>query len=174
MPKVCKLTQAESGHIVLLQKLSVRDVRYVPLLNVIRKLDQFVHVGLAHDDGAGCAQALHDGRVLGRAEALQGWGAGRVGQARHVDVVLDGDGHAAQRRGGLAALAPRGVIGAGLGQRAVAVDGDEGVERGMGVDAVQAGLSQRQAGDAAFVDRSWTARAPAAGPCWRSKASAGS
>ncbi|KAG1304217.1 hypothetical protein G6F62_015738 [Rhizopus arrhizus] len=58
---------------------------------------QFVHVGLAHDDGAGGAQALHRGRVLGRAEVLQGRSAGGVGQAGHVDVVFDGDGHAAKR-----------------------------------------------------------------------------
>ncbi|MNJ72515.1 hypothetical protein D3C77_691730 [compost metagenome] len=65
-----------------------------------------------------------------------------------MDVVLDGDGHAAQRP-----FVRLGVIGAGLFQRAVAVHGDEGIQRRMGVDAVQAGLCQRDAGQAPFADQ---------------------
>ncbi|MNV70070.1 hypothetical protein D3C71_1630120 [compost metagenome] len=65
-----------------------------------------------------------------------------------MDVVLDGDGHAAQWP-----FVRLGVIGAGLRQRAVAVHGDEGVQRRVGVDAVQAGLGQRDAGQAPFADQ---------------------
>jgi len=112
---------------------------------------QFMHVGLADDDGAGIAQALHDGRVRGRAEVAQGRGAGGIGQAGDVNVVLDGQGHAFQGAGG-AARGACGVGGAGLGQGAVGIDGDEGIEILAGGDAVQAGLGQRHAGESAVAD----------------------
>ncbi len=69
-----------------------------------------------------------------------------------MDIVLDGDGHAGQRQRGLARLAPGRIAGAGLGQRTLAVHGDEGVEIFPGGDAIQAGLGQRKAGKAALPD----------------------
>ncbi|WP_254594552.1 hypothetical protein [Achromobacter insolitus] len=44
------------------------------------------------------------------------------------------------------------IAGAGLGQRTLAVHGDEGVEIFPGGDAIQAGLGQRKAGKAALPD----------------------
>jgi hypothetical protein len=58
---------------------------------------ELVQVGLAHQDGAGRAQAAHDGGVL--IGHIGEFGAGgRGGPARGVDVVLDGEGHAIQRQ----------------------------------------------------------------------------
>ncbi|KAG1262817.1 hypothetical protein G6F65_014616 [Rhizopus arrhizus] len=45
-----------------------------------------------------------------------------------------------------------GGVGAGLRQRAAAVHRDEGVEHAVGVNAVQASLGQRHAGEAAVAD----------------------
>ena len=50
---------------------------------------QLVHVGLADDDGARIEQALH-GRPGARGNAARGRERVCRGQARHVDVVLDG------------------------------------------------------------------------------------
>ena len=113
---------------------------------------QFMHVGLADDDGAGFAQAPHDRGVLGRDEVTQGRGAGGVGQPRDVDVVLDRHGHAFQRPGGVSAGA-RGIGGPRLRQRAVRVHRDEGIEVLAGRDAVQAGPGEGFAGDLAIAKK---------------------
>ena len=95
-----------------------------------------MHMGLAQDHRASLAQPAQHGRVLGRTEMLERRRAGGIGQPGHVDVVLDGDGHAVQRT-----LRPPGgaglVTGAGLGQRAVPVHGDESVQVLARVDAVR-------------------------------------
>jgi hypothetical protein len=56
-----------------------------------------VQVGLADEDGAGGAQAGHDGGVF-FGHAIVKNGAGRIGtDAGGIDVVLESDGDAVQR-----------------------------------------------------------------------------
>jgi hypothetical protein len=71
--------------------------------------------------------------------------AGRGRQARHLDIVLDGDRHAAERLAVAAGLV-RGIEGARRFQRARFVQRDEGVEFGARFRPRQHRGDQRLAG----------------------------
>ena len=86
-----------------------------------------MQVGLAEHDGAGIEQPLQHRRVGARPHVAQCRRAAGRRQVAAVDVVLDDDRQAGERRHGGAA-APHGVDAQGLRRRAGAVEGDEGVE----------------------------------------------
>lgn len=60
---------------------------------------ELVEIGLADDDGAGRAQALHCGGVT-RRRIGEGRACGGGRKAQRVDIVLDRDRHAVQRQAG--------------------------------------------------------------------------
>lgn len=55
-------------------------------------------IRLGHDDGAGIPQLLHDERIVGRERTFEEQRAPRRGQVGRVDVVLEGDRDAVERR----------------------------------------------------------------------------
>ncbi|MOA26947.1 hypothetical protein D3C78_1477790 [compost metagenome] len=68
-----------------------------------------------------------------------------------MDVVLDHDGNAGQRLQRPAGAA-RGIGGPGLGQCAIAVQSDEGIQLAAFLGAVQAGADQLGAGQDAIAE----------------------
>ena len=101
---------------------------------------ELVHVGLADDGQASFLDLGGDGRVVGRLPVAQDFRRAGGAQAARHHVVLDGDGHARQAVQGLPRCAARVHVGRGR-QRALAVDGNEGVDAILnGVDAIQARL----------------------------------
>ena len=85
-----------------------------------------MHIGLADDDGTGRAQLCGHRRVLARHETLQRRRSRARGQPGHFDVVLDDDGHAAERLA--RALLAAGVERVGSLHRACFIERDEGIE----------------------------------------------
>ncbi|MNE44665.1 hypothetical protein D3C80_1389030 [compost metagenome] len=110
-----------------------------------------MHVGLAQQDGPGIAQLLQGRRVLSWDEPGQRQCSGGAGQAGGVDVVLDHDGDAGKRLQRPSGT-PRGIGGPGLGQCAIAVQGDEGIQLAAFLGAVQAGADQLGAGQDAIAE----------------------
>ncbi|MCY1299567.1 hypothetical protein D9M70_490990 [compost metagenome] len=113
---------------------------------------QLVHVGLAEDDRPRLAQRAHGGCVRLRNEVGEGRRAGGAGQPGAVDIVLDHHRDTAQRQQRLARPA-RGVGGAGGGQRALPVQGDEHVQRAAFLGPLQAGAHQLDAAQHAIAER---------------------
>jgi hypothetical protein len=96
---------------------------------------ELVHVRLADDDRADVPEPLGDVGVVRRSIALEDARTRGALPALDRDQVLERDRYAQQRvegvHGGRALTTSRfepGVGGAGLGQRAVAVDGQPGVQ----------------------------------------------
>ncbi|MGY4618158.1 hypothetical protein ACVWZ4_003385 [Bradyrhizobium sp. USDA 4472] len=90
------------------------------------------------------------GASLFGTEALQCRRAGAGGQPRHLDIVLDHERHATKRRT-RPLPAPR-IKGLGGLHGARLIQGDEGVEIGIGPGAVKRCRCQRLAGDLACAD----------------------
>jgi hypothetical protein len=110
-----------------------------------------VHVRLAQDHRAGLHQSLRGGRGFARDELLEAGGAGGVGHAGHVHVVLHDERHTVQ-----GPPVPPGrqisVGPLGRGQRPRSIQRDEGVEVAVGLRARQVGLRQLHAGDLLVAD----------------------
>ncbi len=100
---------------------------------------ELVHVGLAEEDGVGGAEFFDDGGVIGWFEVRKHAAAAGGGFTLGAEDVLDGDGDTGEGAEGLT-LAALVVEGAGLGDHALGVDVDEGVEPGVEpLDSIETG-----------------------------------
>jgi hypothetical protein len=107
-------------------------------------------VGLADDHRASSAQSAHDLAVR-RRRTRDGGGPVARRLAGDVDVVLDEDGHAEQRRGRAGVEAALGLRR--LGARGLRADAAEGVElRVEPLDALQAGVDELGGGRVASAE----------------------
>ena len=114
---------------------------------------ELVHVGLADEHGVGLSQSSHHVGVVGRPiarEHLRGTGRRLVGGA---EGVFHGHGEAGQWTERLAGFAAGVDIG-GLGQRSIAIDMQEGIDRAVRPgDSIQKGLGDLHGGDVTLPDR---------------------
>jgi hypothetical protein len=86
---------------------------------------KLVHVGAAHEHGAGCAELGDDGGVVGRDVALEDFRRAGAGIAPDVDDIFNRDGHAAEGEAGLCGVG----LGAGLFEVEVKIGFELGIDR---------------------------------------------
>jgi len=106
---------------------------------------EFVHVGLADNDGAGVAQARDEGRVGGRLIADERKRSDRGRHVVGVEIVLHRHRHAEQRASRVASRGPA-IERVGLRDGA-RVEGEKGIERraGAGVEIARGDVGQNGA-----------------------------
>lgn len=88
---------------------------------------ELVHVKSAEENGAGLAEALDDGGVVGGAELAEDLGAAVERMSPVAEHVFEGDGHAEEGLLGVGGARRQGAVGGvGLGEGVVGIVAEEG------------------------------------------------